>query len=425
MAPARLPFTYHLYRSLSTLAAPLVLRAARQRFEARNGPMHRFPERSGKPSQSRPDGPLIWLHAVSVGEFLSVLDLVCDLTRDGTQLLVTTTTSTAAELAEQRLPKGVVHQFSPVDTPTATRRFLDHWRPNLAVFVESEIWPNQIVSAQKRGIPLALINARLSDRSLKSWQKNPKTAHALLSRFSRILCQTDATRDALRGLSHGDVSVETTGDMKAAAAALPYDAEEAVRLGMTFKGRPLWVASSTHEGEEEHVSAAHALVRQQDENTLLILVPRHPERGDAVETLLAQDGWRVARRSRGEVITPETQVYLADTLGETGLWYHLAPIVFVGGSFTPVGGHNPYEPAHFGCAILHGPLYANFALAYEGMQTADACMEVEDATALGLTVAGLSNGTRQAELAQNARNFIANAGNNRTHVAQTLTSLMK
>ena len=425
MAPAPLPLTYHLYRGLTALAAPLVLRAARKRFEARQGPMERFTERNGKTTAARPDGPLIWLHAVSVGEFLSILDLAHDLTQDGTHLLVTTTTSTAAELASQRLPAGVIHQFSPVDTPAATCRFLDHWRPDLVVFVESEIWPNQIVSTQERGIPMALINARLSAKSLRNWQKNPKTAHALLSRFTRILCQTDATRDALQHLSQGDVTIETTGDMKAAAAALPFDAEEAVHFGMTLKGRPVWLASSTHKGEEELISAAHTLITGQHQDALLILVPRHPERGDTVEKLLRQDGWAVARRSRGESPTLETQVYLADTLGETGLWYHLAPIAFVGGSFTPVGGHNPYEPAHFDCAILHGPLYANFALAYGGLEAADAAIEVEDATALGLTVSGLIGSQRQTELAQNAQSFIASAGNNRAYVAQTLKSLMK
>ena len=425
MAPAPLPLTYHLYRGLTALAAPFVLRAARKRFEARNGPMSRFAERNGTPSETRPDGPLVWLHAVSVGEFLSILDLAHDLTQDGTRLLVTTTTSTAAELAAQRLPAGVIHQFSPVDTPAATRRFLEHWRPDLAVFVESEIWPNQIVAAHKRDIPVALINARLSGKSLQNWHKNPKTAHALLSRFTRILCQTDTTREALQKLSHGDVTIETTGDMKAAAAALPFDPQEAARLAAAIKDRPVWVASSTHDGEEELISAAHSLIAGQKPDTLLILVPRHPERGGVVEDLLKQDGWQVARRSRGDALGPETQVYLADTLGETGLWYHLAPITFVGGSFTPVGGHNPYEPAHFGCAVLHGPLYANFALAYEGLQAGDACIEVEDATALGLTIAGLANSPRQVELAENARTFVANAGNNRTYVAETLKSLMK
>ncbi|WP_127112454.1 3-deoxy-D-manno-octulosonic acid transferase [Shimia sediminis] len=425
MGAAPLTLTYHLYRAVTALAAPLALRAARKRFIARNGPMTRFPERNGRFSEPRPAGPLIWLHAVSVGEFLSILDLVRDLTQDGTKVLVTTTTSSAAELAAQRLPSGVLHQFAPVDTPGAVRRFLDHWHPDLAVFVESEIWPNQIVMAHKRGIPLALINARLSGKSLEQWQKHRSTARALLSRFSRILCQTDTTRNALIQLSSDDDTIETTGDMKAAAGALPYDPSEVERLAPLLAKRPLWVASSTHEGEEDQVSAAHRAVIREHADALLILVPRHPERGDAIEALLKQKGWTIARRSRGDLVAPDTQVYLADTLGETGLWYHLSPIVLVGGSFTPVGGHNPYEPAHFGCAILHGPLYANFTLAYEAMRAAGACEEVEDAAALGGAVADLIRSDRQQNLARNASAFIDQAGNNRAGVVSSLISLMK
>lgn len=424
MAPAPLTLTFRLYQAFSTVAAPLALRTARRRFVARQGPMNRFAERNGHASKQRPRGKLIWLHTVSVGEFLSVLDLVRDLAAAGAQLLVTTTTSSAADLANQRLPDGVIHQFAPIDTPMAVGRFLDHWRPDLVAFVESEIWPNQIVMAHKCGMPLALINARLSASSLKTWKKLSKTARALLTRFSRIMTQTDSTRLALERLGAPAECLETTGDMKAAAATLPFDATTAEAIAKSIKGRPIWVASSTHDGEEPVISTAHRLAMSEHPSALLILVPRHPERGDQIKALLQNEGWAVARRSNGDPITASTQIYLADTLGETGLWYHLSPIVFVAGSFTRVGGHNPYEPAHFNCAILHGPHYANFTLAYEEMAAVRACVEVEDATALGLTVAKLISNTDQKTLSKNALTYIQNAGNNRTKVAGTLLSLM-
>ena len=425
MALAPLTLTYRFYRFLTTLGAPIAKRAARKRFDVRHGPAERFAERLGQASIARPAGQMIWMHTVSVGEFLSILDLVRELANTGTLVLVTTTTSSAAELAAQRLPQGVMHQFSPIDTPQSVRRFLTHWQPDLAVFVESEIWPNQIVMAHAHGIPLALINARLSARSLKKWQKGPKTARALLTRFDAIMTQTEGTRTALQDLGASADCLTVTGDMKAAAAALPFDESLAKTLRADIADRPLWVASSSHPGEESTISAAHRLVTKTHSHALLILAPRHPERGDEVEALLKQEGWTTARRSKGEAITPDTQIYLADTLGEMGLWYSLAPIVFIAGSFTSVGGHNPYEPAHFDCAVLHGPQYANFSLAYDAMHAAEACVEVKDADALGNTVANLFASEHLKTLHHNAKDFVAGAQSARGSVSKALISLIK
>lgn len=425
MAPAPLTLLYRLYQMLTTLAAPLALHQARRRFVARNGPMTRFGERNGQATAARPRGTLIWMHTVSVGEFLSVLDLLRDLVASDVRILLTTTTSSAADLAADRLPDGVIHQFAPLDTPMAVRRFLDHWRPDLAAFVESEIWPNQIVMAHKRAIPLVLLNARLSASALKRWGKHPRTARALLSRFARIMTQTESTRLALEELGAPADRLRTTGDMKATAAALPYDRAAAEVLREQIARRPLWVAASSHDGEDPAISAAHRLLTATRPEALLILVPRHPERGDQIEGLLKSEGWQVARRSKGQTPDAKTQIYLADTLGETGLWYHLAPIVFVAGSFCPAGGHNPYEPAHFDCAILHGPLYANFSLAYRGLSRAGACLEVEDATALGLTLAGLLGSPRLGALQTAARQFIQTASGTRQSVQQTLLALLR
>ncbi|MBR9843090.1 MAG: 3-deoxy-D-manno-octulosonic acid transferase [Rhodobacteraceae bacterium] len=422
--PALTP-TYRLYQALTAIGAPLAMREARKRFRETDGPLDRLPERAGYTTLPRPEGRLVWIHAVSVGEFRSILGLVERLVAKGIHVLVTTTSTTSATLAAERLPQGALHQFSPLDTPQATRRFLDHWRPDLVAFVESEIWPNQIIAAHRRGLPLVLLNARLSARSLKRWQKLSATAQSLFARFSLILCQVKGTEQALTLLGANAKTTQTTGDLKADADPLSFDTAEATRLTALIGDRPLWAATSTHEGEEEQVSAAHRIVTSQSPEALLILVPRHPERADTIAHQLAEEGWTLARRSLGQDPTPETQIYLADTLGETGLWYHLAPIAFVAGSFTPVGGHNPYEPAHFDCAILHGPLYANFALAYGEMTRREACLEVEDATALGLTVAGLFQSPRLASLQSNARAYVTSAKTLQDDITTRLVALIE
>ena len=425
MPPAPLTFVTRLYQALTFAAAPLAMRAARRRFIATNAPLDRLRERNGHASKPRPQGSLVWMHTVSVGEFLSVLDLVREITEAGHQVLVTTTTGTAAALAEKRLPDGALHQFSPIDTPQAVRRFLSHWKPDLAVFVESEIWPNQILQARARDIPLALINARLSAKSLTQWQKLSATARALFTRFDCILCQVRGTEQALELLGAPRSALRTTGDMKAASAPLPFEADEAAKLKAQIGARAIWVASSTHPGEEPLVTEAHRAVTTQYSDALQILVPRHPDRGDEIEAQLRSEGWTIARRSRGETPAQDTQIYLADTLGETGLWYHLAPITFIAGSFTPVGGHNPYEPAHFDCAILHGPQYANFRLAYGEMKDHAACLEVADVQTLGTTVARLLKDPQQTSLADNARAYVASAQNIRQDVLRDLLDLMK
>nr|WP_319948354.1 3-deoxy-D-manno-octulosonic acid transferase [uncultured Shimia sp.] len=422
--PDRLTLTYHVYACATALAAPFVKRKIRKKMLAARIASARINERFGVATAPRPQGKLIWIHTVSVGEFLSVLELITDLTTQGT-VLVTTTTATAAALAAQRLAPECIHQYAPLDTPQATRKFLSHWQPDLAIFVESEIWPNQIVQAHHRHIPLALINARLSARSLEKWAKLPKTARALLSRFDVILAQADITRHALEALGAPSTRSRTSGDMKAASNPLPFDAAQAKKMREQFADRPVWVASSTHPGEEEKVLQAHKIVSEQNADSLLVLVPRHPDRAETLMDQMRRDGWHVAQRSTGDLITKDTQVYLADTLGETGLWYHLAPIVFVAGSFTPVGGHNPYEPAHFGCAILTGPLYANFELAYGNMLAEDACIEVQDASDLGHTVADLLTSPRLQQLQTSAHKFVRSTANTRTDVMQALVHLLE
>ncbi|WP_232796478.1 3-deoxy-D-manno-octulosonic acid transferase [Roseovarius salinarum] len=396
-----------LYAAGANLIAPLAFaRHVRPRLAAHGTEPARIRERLGHATAPRPDGPLVWFHAASVGESLSVLRLIEHMGRDCPELsfLMTSGTATSAQVIAKRLPPRCSHQFAPLDSRAALRRFFDHWRPDAGVFVESELWPQMIAAARDRGVPLALVNARLSDRSLRRWRRVPRTARFLLGQFAMIHCQDARTATNLQAL--GIAGARAGQSLKAAAGPLPFDADAHARLAGMLGDRPVWVASSTHPGEEEVALGAHRRLLADHRSALLILVPRHPERGGTVAEMIAHAGLTVARRSTGGLPGADTQVYLADTLGETGLWYALAPLTFLGGSLTDVGGHNPYEPAQAGSAVLHGPLHANFAQAYADLHAADAGVEVADAGELGAVLHRLIAAPAQAAaLRENAHAF--------------------
>jgi 3-deoxy-D-manno-octulosonic-acid transferase len=295
------------------------------------------------------------MHAASVGEAVSLLSLIDRLSRERPTLniLVTTGTVTSARLLESRLPADQArHQFVPVDRPRYVRRFLDHWRPDLAIWVESELWPNLVAATQARGIPTVLLNGRMSQRSYERWQRWPGLITPLLGRFA--LCLAQDTAQAARLNELGARAAGTVGNLKSAAAPLPADAPELARLGGEIDARPRWLAANTHPGEEDAAAAVHRRLQPRHPDLLTIIAPRHPVRAADIATALRNQGLTVARRSQGDAITPDIGVYLADTLGEMGLFYRLADIAFIGGSLTPMGGHNPLEAALLGCAILHG-----------------------------------------------------------------------
>ncbi|MCH2075336.1 MAG: 3-deoxy-D-manno-octulosonic acid transferase [Rhodobacteraceae bacterium] len=342
-----------LYSGTTRLALPFVARTEARKL-AESGMAERVPEKMGRASGARPDGRLLWLHAASVGESLSALPLIERFARDG-QVLVTTGTTTSAELMAKRLPENAFHRFAALDAPGPVARFLDHWRPDACLFVESELWPNTIQAIAARGLPLALVNARISDKSLARWEKRWKSAEALLSQFKLILTQTDDLAAALRAL--GAPKARSAPNLKAMAKALPTDPDL-----MAMIPERAWVAASTHPGEEDLVLSAHGMLLERMPEATLLLAPRHPTRGDDVAELIARRGWPVRRRSKGE--GPEGQVWLMDTLGELGSLYAAAPIVFLGGSLTKVGGHNPYEPAMAGAAVITGPHIHNFEGAF-------------------------------------------------------------
>jgi 3-deoxy-D-manno-octulosonic-acid transferase len=371
------------YRLATWLAGPLIgLYLQRRKAKGREDPV-RLPERLGHAGHPRPEGKLVWCHAASVGEAVSVLPLLerFDLEHEGWRVLLTTGTVTSAKLVEERAQAGLIHQFVPVDRPGAVNRFLDHWQPDLAIWVESELWPNLIRQTKARGIPMALLNGRMSAKSANGWRRWPRTIQALLGAFDLILPQT--TEDAARFMRLGALHVEVRGNLKGAAPPLPYDAGELRQLQAIVGSRPCWVAASVHPGEDEVVAAVHELLISEIPDLLTIIVPRHPHRGQVwAETTLAHLNPQL--RSRGD--WPDGQIYIADTLGELGLFYRLASVTFVGGSLVEIGGHNPLEPARLGAAILLGPYIFNFAEVCQTLRAAGGAYHVQDAQSLAKAV---------------------------------------
>lgn len=349
------------YRAVGLLGAPFIRRHLRSRCAQGKEDAARLGERLGQPGAPRPEGPLIWLHAASVGESMSVLPLIERIRADWPQIsfLVTTGTVTSARLLAERLPPGALHQYVPVDLRGPVRRFLDYWRPDAALWVESEFWPNLLLETQRRRIPRALVNGRISPRSHAGWKRLRPVITRLLAGFD--FCLAQSPEDAERLIEFGAPRVSCPGNLKFAAPPLPADEGELAELARAWGERPRWLAASTHEGEEGAAGDVHIQLAEAFPDILTVIVPRHPERGAAIARYLGDRGFHVARRSAGEEVGPETQIYLADTLGELGLWYRLCKVVFVGGSLVSHGGQNPLEPARLGCAIIHGPNVSNFS----------------------------------------------------------------
>jgi 3-deoxy-D-manno-octulosonic-acid transferase len=401
-----------LYRALTRPLSPLVMLYLDRRRRRGKEDGLRLRERRGFASGARPPGPLVWIHAASVGEATAMLRLIELLlrTRPELAILVTTGTVASARLLETRLPAGARHQFVPVDLPRWIGRFLDHWRPDLALWVESELWPNLVLVTHARGIPMMLVNGRLSARSYRRWRRWPGLIGPMLGAFAQCLAQDAEQADRLRRLGARDVAA--VGDLKAAGAALPVDQAQLWRLRREIGLRPAWLAASTHAGEEEIAAAAHRRLAADHPSLLTIIVPRHPARGGAVAAMLAGRGLHVARRSRGDPVTGETEIYLADTIGELGLFYRLAGIAFIGGSLARRGGHNPFEAARLDCAVLHGPDMSNCTGMAAALAAAGAAQTVTGADELAQAVAALlaDRRLRSARCAAGARAAAAGQG---------------
>ncbi len=382
------PLPLRIYALATGLAEPIAPRLLRARARRGKEDYPRLDERLGHPSAERRDGPLMWIHGASVGESLSHLPLVERMAqaRPDVALLVTSGTLTSAELLARRLPPGVAHQYAPIDAPHAARRFIRHWRPDLGVFVESELWPNLLWAARSTGTRLALLGARLSERSARRWNRAPKSAGALLRLFDVIYAQDAPTREWIESLG-----IEVAGrlSMKQAAGPLPCDPGVLADMRQAIGERPVLVLASTHRGEEGMLARTAA---ERHPRPLLVVVPRHPERGAEAAQLVAAEGWSVQRRSDGETLGPASDAYVADTLGELGLFYRLADAVVMGGSFLEgMSGHNPLEPARLGKPVVSGPHNDAFAETYAQLQGERAVLiatdERELATALDALLA--------------------------------------
>ncbi|WP_227419415.1 3-deoxy-D-manno-octulosonic acid transferase [Roseitranquillus sediminis] len=401
-----MPPLLRAYLALTAAADPLGRRLIERRRATGKEDADRWPERLGHARAARPEGLLVWLHAASVGESLSLLPLVEALLQRRTDIhvLVTSGTVTSAQLLSRRLPPRAVHQFVPLDLKGPITRFLNHWHPDLAVWTESEIWPRLVHETHACRIPMLLLNARLRARSLRRWTRASGTAAALFGCFEVVLAQDDATADGLRRL--GAKEVTTAGSLKEAAAPLPADPAALRDLQDAVDGRFVWLAASTHRGEEALALKAHAAVRRVRPNALLLLVPRHPARGDEVAAAIERERLTAGRRTAG-LPGPGEAVHLCDTLGEMGLWYRLAPISLVGGSFNGIGGHNPYEPIALGSVVLHGPDVANFADIYRDLDGAAAAVPIHSSDDLTREVLRLANDTERAAMRRRAEAIVA------------------
>jgi 3-deoxy-D-manno-octulosonic-acid transferase len=410
-----------LWWVLSPLVRPLLKsRASRGKEDT-----HRLPERFGRSSLDRPQGQLIWVHGASVGECLAALPLVERLLqKPGRSVLVTSGTVTSARILEQRLPPGAFHQYAPIDRRDVVAKFLTHWRPDLALFFESDLWPNRVVQTREAGVPIALVNARLSSRSFKGWQRFPGAARRLFASIDVCLAQDARVAENLRSLGARTVSI--AGSLKADASPLPCDEQELDRLRALIGDRPLFLAAQTHRGEDEIVLQAARNICDKEPDTLTIIVPRHPDRGGAIALLAEAQNFKVERRAMGARPSPDTQIYVADTLGELGLFYRLVQIVFLGGSLLPQGGHNPIEPALLGASVLTGPHVENFEETFRALLGAQENTPINSADELSEEVCTLLSDPQMAaargEKAKSAVSKMAGALERTLKTAEELLS---
>jgi 3-deoxy-D-manno-octulosonic-acid transferase len=400
------------YQAASTLLGPAVYGRVSRRLRAQGISEPRIAERVGFATMARPAGQLVWFHGASVGESLSVLTLIRGLGRKmpTAEFLITSGTATSADIVGKRLPPRTRHQFAPLDIPTVVERFYNHWKPDAGIFVESELWPNLLLQARRSEVPLALVNARLSPKSVQGWQRWPGTARQVLNVFSVMLAQNRDAADNLVAMGGDPARVRVGLNLKATSDPLPVDEDTRAAIATAIGDRPVWVASSTHPGEEEIVLDAHARLLRDIPDLCLILAPRHPERGAEVATLIQDRGLSTARRSTGESPDAQTAVYLADTMGEVGTWYALAAIVFLGGSLKPIGGHNPFEPAHAGAAILTGPHVTNFSETFTPLTEGGGAQVVEDADDLSRAVSRWLTDPGALDTARQAARIFAQDG---------------
>jgi 3-deoxy-D-manno-octulosonic-acid transferase len=378
-APGRLLGAYRRVMGIFPLVAPLMLKVRERQGKEDH---RRRQERYGEASAARPQGQLVWAHAASVGEAHAIIPVLDALMTARPQLnvLLTTGTVTSAGIAARRLGPRAIHQYVPLDVPRYARTFLDHWRPDVALFTESEIWPNLLFETAARRIPIILANARLSSRSFARWSRLPAVSRPMFGLFTQILAQSEQL--ARRFVALGGRRVIDAGNLKIDAPPPPVDKLELERLRQALGGRPVFMAASTHDGEELLVAQAHRRIARDIERFCTIIAPRHPERGTAVAEQLKGLGLVVAQRSLGQVPDARTDIYIADTIGELGTFYKLAPMAFIGGSLVQRGGQNPIEAVRLDAVPLTGPNWQNFIDSYRALIRHKGALEVKSAEEL-------------------------------------------
>lgn len=417
------PWQLTLYRTATRLAQPAAGFLLKRRLARGKEDAARLGERRGRPGRERPPGPLVWIHGASVGETVSMTPIVERLLARGYHVLVTSGTVTSARVMAERLPAAAIHQYIPLDTPGFMRRFFDAWRPDAGLIAESEIWPNMIIEAGKLDVPLMLLNGRMSDRSYERWSRQLPAARMLLGRFDAILAQSRA--DGERYMRLGAPRVVLGGNLKYDVTPPPADPSELAQLEGMSAGRPIWIAASTHPGEEEAILEAHRAVAGRFPRLLTIIAPRHPHRGGEIENLARLMGLASGRRSAGIPPDRAVDVYVADTVGELGLFYRLAPVAFLGGSLIPHGGQNPIEPAKLGAAILHGPHVHNFTDVYAQLNEAGGAALAEDAAAIAETLSQwFADASRSRRIGRSALAVVSEMGGAAERVMQSLDPLL-
>ena len=397
-----------LYRAATTVLGPLIEGVLSRRLAQGTEDPDRVGERRGIAALARPEGSLVWMHAASVGESIALLPLIERLLehRPDLHLLMTTGSVTSAEMMTRRLPDGVIHQFVPVDRQAWVTRFLDHWQPGLAIWIESDLWPNLVLETLKRGVPMALVDGRLSEKSYRSWRRFRPLVRPLFAAFDRILTVNEDQAGRFRDL--GARNVLLAPSLKAAGAPAPVDPAFVSDLSAAIGSRPVWLAASTHPGEDEIVLDAHQALTHKFPDLLTVLAPRHPHRASDVARLVAERGLPIARRSDDALPKGDTGVFLVDTMGEMGSLYSVVPVTFLAGSLVPVGGHNPIEAAHAGTAIVFGRLMTNNRRSADELLAAGAAIEVADADSLTAAVGDLlSEPDRAHALGQAAQSVAA------------------
>ena len=368
-----------IYNALITILYPLVIkRYINKRKENGKEDVKRFNERVGRPTMKRPEGKLIWLHGASVGESVSMLPLIQRIldSYPDAHVMVTTGTVTSADVMQKRLPERAFHQFIPIDNPIFTTRFVKHWHPDVALWFESELWPAMLSSIKRKNIPLILINGRISNKSFKRWQQFDFICKELLSCFT--LCLGQSEEDAYRLRVLGAPNSICLGNLKYAGLPLPIDEVKREEFVSQTQNRRIWLASATHDDEEVRIAKIHKRLKEKFPNLLTVIAPRHPQRGEDIQKKINNLELKTALRSRNEKITPQTDVYIADTIGEMGIWYDVINIVFIGGSLIPHGGQNFMEPSRVRDAVIVGPHMHNFTDAMNRAKKADAIIQITD-----------------------------------------------